>query len=52
MLKHALVKLLLVLALVLTLAGGFVASARASAVQIAPAHRLLACGAEGFPPCW
>ncbi len=53
MLKHSLVKLLLALALVLTLLGGFAASARASAAQVAPAHDLLACGGgDAFPPCW
>jgi hypothetical protein len=53
LLRQLILKLLVALALILTLLGGAALSRAATTAKVAPAHHLLACGngGVGFPPC-
>lgn len=52
MVKRYVMKLVVGLAIMLTLLGGVTVSGVATAAKAAPAHHLLACGGgDGLPPC-
>ena len=52
MVKRSVTKLVVGLAIMLTLLGGVAVGSAATAAKAAPAHHLLACGGgDGAPPC-
>jgi hypothetical protein len=51
MLKRHLLKLVVALAVVLTLLGGAALGTSLTAAKATSAHHLLACGANVVPPC-
>jgi hypothetical protein len=51
MLKHHLLKLVIGLAIILTLLGGVALGTGATMAKVAPTHHQMACAAP-LPPCW
>ena len=51
MLKFVLLKLLVGLAILLSLLGGLSATGTATSAKVAPTQHLLACGTGMLPPC-